>query len=145
MSIACRVREICQHEFTHTNQIHGIWLTSGAHSSKSDAHDVGIVWTHRVGAFIWVGPVFIAPCVLALQALESDHLEKRQARPKFTAFSHKNGSTSNSFESCADSWPPQVYISPRIRRSHEQFLEQSVPNSASRSRPTWLFRYTEIA
>ena len=25
------------------------------------------------------GPVFIAPCVLALQTLESDHLEKLQA------------------------------------------------------------------
>jgi len=36
MSIACRVREICQHEFTHTNQIDEIWLNSGAHSSKSD-------------------------------------------------------------------------------------------------------------
>ena len=46
------------------------------------------------------GPVFIAPCVLVLQALESDHLEKLQARPKFTVFSHKDG---NSLESCADS------------------------------------------
>ena len=49
------------------------------------------------------GPVFIAPCVLALQTLESDHLEKLQARPEFTAFSHKDGSTSNSLESCTDS------------------------------------------
>jgi len=49
------------------------------------------------------GPVFIAPCVLALQALEFDHLEKLQARPEFTAFSHKDGSTSNNLESCADS------------------------------------------
>ena len=49
------------------------------------------------------GMVFIAPCVLALQALESDHLEKLQVRPEFTAFSHKDGSTSNSLESCADS------------------------------------------
>ena len=48
-------------------------------------------------------PVFIAPCVLALQALESDHLEKLQARPEFTAFSHNDGSMSNSLESCADS------------------------------------------
>jgi len=30
-----RVREICQHEFTHANEII-LWLTSGAHSSKSD-------------------------------------------------------------------------------------------------------------
>ena len=84
------------------------------------------------------GPVFIAPCVLVLQALESDH-EKFQARHEFTAFSHKDGSTSNSLESWADSWPPEVHISPR---SHEHFLEQSVPKSASRSRQTWLFRYT---
>ena len=50
------------------------------------------------------GSVFIAPCVLGLQALESDHLEKLQARPEFTAFSHKDGSTFNSLESCAGSW-----------------------------------------
>ena len=49
------------------------------------------------------GPVFIAPFVLALQALEFDHLEKLQARPEFTAFSCKDGSTANSLESCADS------------------------------------------
>jgi len=48
-------------------------------------------------------PDFIASCVLALQALESDYHEKLQARPEFTAFSHKDGSTSNSLESCADS------------------------------------------
>jgi len=28
---------------------------------------------------------------------------------------------------CADSWPPEVYISPRISCSHEQVLEQLVP------------------
>ena len=149
MTIACRVREICQHEFTHANQIHEIWLTSGAYSSKSD----GVVTTwcsyclnvQRWGFPSGTGPVFIAPCVLALQVLESDHFEKLQARPKFTVFSHKDGSTSNSLESCAVSWPPAVYTSRRISRSREQFLEQSVPNSASRSRLTWLFRYTEVA
>ena len=57
----------------------------------------------ETGLLFGAGPVFIAPCVLALQALESDHLEKLQARPEFTAFSHKDGSTSNSLESCADS------------------------------------------
>ena len=35
-------------------------------------------------------------------------------------------------------------ISPRISHTHEQFLEQSVPNSASRTRSR-LFRYTDIA
>ena len=49
------------------------------------------------------GPVFIAPCVLALQVLECDHLEKLQAIPEFTVFSHKDESTSNSLEICADS------------------------------------------
>ena len=53
MAIVCRVREIRQHEFTHANQIHEIWLTSGAHSSKSDAHGVAIVWKYRDEAFIW--------------------------------------------------------------------------------------------
>ena len=53
--------------------------------------------------FIWCRFSLIAPCVLALQALESDHLEKFQAIPEFTAFSHKDGSMSNSLESCADS------------------------------------------
>ena len=33
-------------------------------------------------------PIFTAPCVLALGTLESDHLEKLQARPDITAFSH---------------------------------------------------------
>ena len=41
------------------------------------------------------GPIIIAPCVLALQALESDHLETLQARPDFTEFSHKDGSSLN--------------------------------------------------
>jgi len=59
------------------------------------------------------GPVFIAHCVLALQALESNHLEELQARPEFTALSHKDRSTANSLESCADSLPPEVYTSPR--------------------------------
>ena len=36
VSIACSVLEIWQHEFTYANQIHETWLTSGAHSSKSD-------------------------------------------------------------------------------------------------------------
>ena len=44
------------------------------------------------------GPVFIAPCVLALQVLESGHLEK--LRSQFTAFSHNDGSMSNSLELC---------------------------------------------
>jgi len=57
----------------------------------------------EMGLSSGAGPVFIAPCVLALQMLESDHLEKLQARPEFTAFSYKDGSTSNSLESCADS------------------------------------------
>jgi len=38
-----------------------------------------------------------------LQALESDQLEELQATPEFTVFSHKDGSTANSLESCADS------------------------------------------
>ena len=42
VSVACSVLEIWQHTFTHANQIHDTWLTSGAHSSKSDAHDVAI-------------------------------------------------------------------------------------------------------
>jgi len=56
----------------------------------------------ETGLLSGAGRVFIAPCVLALQTLESDHLEKLQARPEFTVFSHKDGSTSNSLESCAD-------------------------------------------
>jgi len=106
VSIACRVREICQHEFTHANQIHEIWLLQGPIAPNlmglspmiwlfSESTDTGL----SSGA----DPVFIATCVPALQALESDHLEKLQARPEFTAFSHKDGSTSNSLESCADS------------------------------------------
>ena len=81
MSIACRVREICQHEFTHANQIHEIWLTSGAHCSKSDwvvTHDVGICEHTETGLSSGAGPVFIAPCVLALQALESDRLREAE-------------------------------------------------------------------
>ena len=107
-------------------------------------HDVAIVWTYRDGAFIWCRSGLHSTLHLALHALESDHLEKLQARSEFTAFSHKDGSTANSLESCADSWLPEVYISPRISHWYEQFLEQSVPNSASRSHLTWLFRYTEI-
>ena len=54
MSIACRVQEQCWHEFTHANQIHEIWLTSGTHSSKSGTHaDVAIFWKYRDWAFIW--------------------------------------------------------------------------------------------
>ena len=133
MSIACRVREICQHKFTHPNQIHEIRLTSGAHSSKSD----GVVTPrcsyclkYRDGAFIWCRSGLHSTLLLALQVLESNHLEKLQARPEFTAFSHKGRSTA-SLGSCADSLPPEVYTSPRVSSSHEQFLVQSVPNSAS--------------
>jgi len=72
------------------------------------------------------GPVFIAFCVLVLQALESDHLEKLQARPEFTVFSHKDRSTSNSLKSCADSWPPEVHIYPRVSRSHGHSFRNSL-------------------
>ena len=42
----------------------------------------------EMGLSSGAGPIIII-CVLALQALESDHLETLQARPNFTAFSHK--------------------------------------------------------
>ena len=61
-------------------------------------------------------------------------LEKLQVGPDFTAFSHKDGSVFNSLESCTDSWAPGIHIYPVISCSHECFLEQSVPNSASRRR-----------
>ena len=49
----------------------------------------------EMGLSSGAGPIIVAPCVLALQALESDHLETLQARPDFTAFSHKDGSSLN--------------------------------------------------
>ena len=49
------------------------------------------------------GPVLIAPSILALQVLESNHLEWLHAGPEFTAFSRKDGSTSSSVESYANS------------------------------------------
>ena len=124
MSIACRVREICQHEFTHANQIHEIWLTSGAHSSKSD--DVAIVWTYRDGAFIW--------CRSGLHSTLRSCATGTWIWPFWEASSWTRvysvlTQRLHSLESCADSLPPEVYTSRRISRSHEQFLEQSVPNN----------------
>ena len=86
------------------------------------------------------GPVFIAPCVLVLQALESDHLEKLQARPEFTAFSHKDGSTSNSLERILTTRSTS-YLQGYVVRMNT-FWNSRCPKSASRSRLTWLFRYT---
>jgi len=80
MAIACGVREIRQHEFTYANQIHEnyIWLTSGAHSSKSDAHDGLLSESTETRLSSGACPIFIAPCVLALQALESDRLREAE-------------------------------------------------------------------
>ena len=61
----------------------------------------------EMGLSSGTGPIIIAPCVLALQALESDHLETLQARPDFTAFSRKHGSSFSSLHSYIDSWPSE--------------------------------------
>ena len=53
----------------------------------------------EMGLSSGTGTIIIAPSVLALQALESDHLETLQARPDFTAFSRKHGSSFNSLHS----------------------------------------------
>ena len=77
--------------------------------------------------------------------LESNHLEWLHAGPEFTAFSRKDGSTSSSVESYANSWPPEIHLSPRISYSHEHILEEYlVPKSASQGYLTWLLCYTEI-
>ena len=53
---------------------------------------MAMVWllceSTETGLSSGAGLVFIAPYVLALQVLESDHFEKLQARSEFTAFSH---------------------------------------------------------
>ena len=85
---------------SHCDSGQETWLTSGAHSSKSDGP---MMWlfseSTEMGLSPGAGPIIIAPCVLALQALESDHLETLQARPDFTAFSHKDGSSLNCLDS----------------------------------------------
>ena len=54
----------------------------------------------EMGLSSGAGPIIIAPCVLALQAVESDHLETIQARPDFT---YKDGSSFNRLDSNIDS------------------------------------------
>ena len=148
MSIACRVREMCQHQFINANQIHEYgWLQEpiARNLMGLSPHDVATIWTYRDGAFIWWRSGLHSTLRSCATGAWTDPLEKLQARPEFTAFSHKDRSTANSLESCAHPLPPKVCTSPRISSSHEQFLVHSVTNSASQRRMTWLFRYTEIA
>ena len=99
MSLGCTVQEVWPHEFTHAGQIHEILLTLGAHIAPNlmglSPHDVAIFLKYRDGASSGAGSVFTAPCVLAPGALETDHLEKLQARPDLQRSHTKNGSVSS--------------------------------------------------
>ena len=129
-----------------------VWLKLGLYSTpqrvvtdaryKNQSSAIAVQWNSYVRWQISTPSVVSCVCILALQSLESDHLERLQSKPDFTALSHEDRSSNNGLDSCADSWPPEIHILWRMGSSHKHSLELIVTKCAIWHRQ--LFRCTAI-